>query len=168
MLSRVATTIATRLKLLGAFAKSLLYQRNRGLGMSGRFGKLLVLLAILGGCGGEAKVPVSGTVKYKDQPLGEVNIVLIRADGKTATATTDSSGAFAGLTTDAPQDGALPGEYKVAITPVSTITSDPTSASDYSAPKPSKFPPKFMSAESSGLQVKVEPGMQPLELTLKE
>jgi len=136
--------------------------------MAFRFLSLMTLLVALCGCGGESKIPVSGTVKYKDQPLPDVNVVMIRTDGKTATATTDSSGAFTGVTTDAPQDGALPGEYKVAITPMSTITADPTSAADYSAPKPAKFPAKFMSAESSGLQIKVEAGMQPIELNLAE
>jgi hypothetical protein len=135
--------------------------------MSLRFIGSLALLVILSGCG-ESKVPVSGTVRYQDQPLADVNVVMIRTDGKVATATTDSSGSFANVTTETPEDGALPGQYKVGITPVSTISDQPMSGADYDAPTKPRFPVKYLSSETSELTVTVEPGMGPVQLNLTD
>lgn len=132
-----------------------------------RFALSLVLLLIVTGCG-ESKIPVSGTVLYNDQPLPNVNVVMIRTDGKVASAVTDTSGNFASVSTDGPGDGALAGEYKVGITPVSTVIDEQTSADDYAIPAKSPIPQSYMSADSSGLKVVVELGMAPVKLELKD
>ncbi len=132
-----------------------------------RFALSLVLLLIVTGCG-ESKIPVSGTVLYNDQPLPNVNVVMIRTDGKVASAVTDTSGNFASVSTDGPGDGAPAGEYKVGITPVSTVTDEQTSADDYAIPTKSPIPQSYMSADSSGLKVVVESGMAPVKLELKD
>lgn len=128
---------------------------------------LSALIIFITGCG-ESKVPVSGSVLYNSQPLPNVNVVMIRTDGKVASAVTDSSGNFAALTTDKPGDGALPGEYKVGITPVSTVNEEISSADAYALPAKSPIPQSYMSAESSGLKVVVESGMSPIKLELKD
>lgn len=135
--------------------------------MKQRFILILLLLSTLVGCG-EPKIPVSGSVLYNAQPLPNVNVVMIRTDGKVASAVTDSSGNFASVTTDAPGDGALPGDYKVGITPVSTVPDSQTSADAYAIPTKSPIPPSYMSADSSGLKVVVESGMAPIKLELKD
>ncbi|HBJ36315.1 MAG TPA: hypothetical protein DDZ51_16500 [Planctomycetaceae bacterium] len=127
----------------------------------------LVSLLIVAGCG-ESKIPVSGSVLYNAQPLPNVNVVMIRSDGKVASAVTDSSGNFAAVTTEAPGDGALAGEYKVGITPVSNVSEEITSADAYGTPAKSPFPQSYMSADSSGLKVVVEAGMAPVKLELKD
>jgi hypothetical protein len=127
----------------------------------------LTLLLAITGCG-EPKIPVSGSVLYNSQPLPNVNVVMIRTDGKVASAVTDSSGNFASVTTDAPGDGALVGEYKVGITPVSTAPDEQGSADAYAIPTKSPIPQSYMSADSSGLKVVVESGMAPVKLELKD
>jgi hypothetical protein len=127
----------------------------------------LLLAVVFCGCG-EAKIPVSGSVQYKDKPLSNVNVIMVRSDGKVASATTDANGAFASVTTDAPGDGALAGKYKVGITPVSTASAQPATAADYALPTKQPFPDKYLGSDSSGLEVTVEPGMAPVQLSLKD
>jgi len=132
--------------------------------------KHCVLLAGLGliGCGGEAKIPVSGTVLHNDKPLPNVNVIMVRVDGKVAQGVADANGAFSSMTTEVPGDGAIAGKYKVGITPIGSATSQPTSAADYSVPPMRLFPEKFLSTETSGLEVVVEPNMKPIQLMLKD
>jgi hypothetical protein len=132
-----------------------------------RFAISLVFLLCIAGCG-ESKIPVSGSVLYNSQPLPNVNVVMIRTDGKVASAVTDSSGNFASVTTDAPGDGALAGEYKVGVTPISSVPDEQSSADAYAIPTKSPVPQSYMSAESSGLKVVVESGMAPVKLELKD
>jgi hypothetical protein len=127
----------------------------------------ITTLLIITGCG-ESKIPVSGSVLFNAQPLPNVNVVMIRTDGKVASAITDSSGNFASVTTDAPGDGALAGEYKIGITPVSTVPDAQASADAYAIPAKSPIPQSYMSADSSGLKVVVESGMSPVKLELKD
>lgn len=132
-----------------------------------RFAFTLIFLLVITGCG-ESKIPVTGSVLYNDQPLPNVNVVMIRTDGKVASALTDSSGNFASVTTDAPGDGALAGEYKIGITPVSTVSETQASSDAYAIPTKSPIPQSYMSADSSGLKVVVESGMSPVKLELKD
>jgi hypothetical protein len=84
---------------------------------SGFWGVLAAALAVTGsGCGGP--VPVEGRVTLDGQPVEKAAVVFEREDGagRPASATTDSDGVFH-LTTYKPGDGALPGQYKVIITP---------------------------------------------------
>jgi len=135
--------------------------------MKPRYGLSLVLLVIFTGCG-ESKVPVSGTVLYNSQPLPNVNVVMIRNDGKVASGVTDGNGSFASVTTDAPGDGALPGDYQVVITPVSTVDGGDNTVIDYSLPTKSPFPQSYMSVETSGFKAVVESGMSPVQFELKD
>ena len=78
----------------------------------------VVLVAVLG-CGDDSglprRYPVSGKVTYNGQPLGHGNISFTSVDpnGRAASGTI-TDGRYT-LTTHDPDDGALPGSYKVSI-----------------------------------------------------
>ncbi|HMO85142.1 MAG TPA: hypothetical protein PKC18_09510 [Lacipirellulaceae bacterium] len=85
---------------------------------------LLASLVALLGCGDSGKyVPVSGTVSYVDGSaieleMGSVTFTPVDGAGRAATGTLNPDGTFR-LTTEQPNDGAAPGEYKVTIQAVS-------------------------------------------------
>jgi hypothetical protein len=69
------------------------------------------------GCGGEGKpIKVKGTVTLDGQPLpnGMVTFIPVEKDGRHATGMTGADGSFQ-LTTLSADDGAFPGQYKVAV-----------------------------------------------------
>src|SRR6266849_1144283 len=70
------------------------------------------------GCGSKGKpVKFDGLITYDDEPLGGATVQFSPIDvtrGQPAVGVTDSKGIFR-LTTYAPEDGALPGEYKVTV-----------------------------------------------------
>ena len=77
----------------------------------------LIGLALLVGCNSASisgTVPVGGKVTYKGTPVEGAIITLVpEGNGRTATATTTTGGAFSLTTVDA--SGAMPGKYKVTI-----------------------------------------------------
>jgi hypothetical protein len=141
----------------------------------------LVMLASVGGCGGEYATseivdtaPVSGTLTYKGQPLEYYQVVFMPVDGtRVAAGVTDAEGKFKMGTNDG-GDGAPPGEAKVAVSfvgPPSTgeagleqVIDDPSKL-----PKPKiKIPAKYGDPETSGLTQTVPPeGITDLKLDLK-
>jgi hypothetical protein len=63
-------------------------------------------------------VAVQGIVRLDGQPLKSAAVQFVPEDsGRDATAMTDENGRFV-LSTFEPRDGAVPGEYKVVVTPV--------------------------------------------------
>lgn len=76
------------------------------------------LLAV-SGCGSDdglaARYPVQGTVTYRNKPLekGTINFQSVSPEGRGASGDIQE-GAYR-LTTQAPNDGALPGKYRVSI-----------------------------------------------------
>lgn len=103
---------------------------------------------------------------YQDKPLPDVNVVMVRDDGVVATTVTGGDGTFENVTTEAPNDGALPGTYAVGITPVSTPPGEEGATENYAVPGPPPFPTKYLSSDTSGLSVVVEEGMSPVSLQL--
>ena len=92
-------------------------------------------ILVLSGCGKEdsrpGRVPVTGTVLRTGQPVADASVIL-EPVGNTPAATgmTDAAGRFE-LTNFDPNDGAVPGEYKVAISKVQIIRAErPANASD--------------------------------------
>lgn len=72
------------------------------------------------GCGGSGSlgtVPVTGSVTLDGEPVEGASVVFspVTAEGRAAAAKTGPDGKFK-LTTQATDDGAVPGSYKVAIT----------------------------------------------------
>ncbi len=75
--------------------------------------------SFLVGCGsdGPQVVPVQGTVNFKGQPIGKINVLFVPdqgSKGMMAEGTTDESGKFK-LQTKDPGDGAMVGSYSVAF-----------------------------------------------------
>jgi hypothetical protein len=85
------------------------------------------MLLVIGaaGCAGGALKPVQGTVKLDGQPLAGASVLFIAEDpaGRNATGFTDPSGTFR-LSTYEPNDGALPGKYKVVVQPPTPAAPD--------------------------------------------
>jgi hypothetical protein len=78
---------------------------------------LLVLLVGLSGCGGQGKpVKVEGVVTLdgKAFPGATVTFLPAAGSGKSASGLSEEDGSFR-LTTFKPDDGALPGEYKIIV-----------------------------------------------------
>ena len=79
---------------------------------------LAAMLAASGCGGGSGPVPVRGVVKLDGQPVVNAAVIFVpqAPGGREAYGSTDANGTFR-LTTTKPDDGALPGKYKVVIQP---------------------------------------------------
>ena len=84
---------------------------------------LPILCLLLVGCSGSngddnrpSRVPVTGSITYKGQPVEGAQVVFSpkSPDGTAAAGTTDESGRFE-LTTFTDNDGAIPGSYNVTV-----------------------------------------------------
>jgi hypothetical protein len=87
---------------------------------------VMMLLGCGGGGGSLDTVPISGVVTLDGTPVEGANVVFAptSGDGSAASGVTDSSGRYQ-LTTQDPNDGALPGSYMVMISK-STVGQDAT------------------------------------------
>ena len=120
--------------------------------------------------GVEGVVPVSGTVTYQGKPVEGANVIFApeAPAARSASGTTEADGRFQ-LTTLQPDDGALCGKYKVAISKVQ-VANAMTAEEMTSAEARKKFeknggPPKldvkselpedYQDAASSGLTAEV-------------
>lgn len=134
----------------------------------------IALVALtLGGCSknsGRPKVyPVSGTVKFKGEPVANANIVFLPegSSPRNPAGTTDAQGNFK-LTSYDTNDGAVAGDYIVIIVPgASTDGKKPEerTAQDLINLGPGGkiegqaiFPPKYSDKKTSGLQRSVVAG----------
>lgn len=123
---------------------------------------ILILLTGLG-CGA-SPVGVKGALTVDGKPLANATVMFVPedADGKTATGTTDASGAFR-LTTFKLNDGAMRGSYKIVVThsepvviPKDIKDVDEQKAYVASQPrKPSIVPEKYSHAEQTPLKHRV-------------
>ncbi len=82
-----------------------------------RFGILLVITAVLTGCGdGRDGVPVSGKITVKGQPLADILVTFQPlGEGIGSTGTTDSDGRYTLQFADNQQEGAAPGKHQVTF-----------------------------------------------------
>ena len=115
------------------------------------------------GCGGQT-APVEGRVKFKDgsdvSVLAGYEVDFQPEGGKTsATGQIAPDGTFK-LTTFGADDGAIPGQHRVAITP-------PPSPDPDKPPEKSKLPTKYSSFDTSELAVEIKPGRNNIELELE-
>ena len=81
---------------------------------------VVVLCFVVAGCGGPTRpetVPVAGRVTYQGKPVPMGQIMFYPEQGHPATGTIDANGAYR-LRTFAPDNGAIPGRYRVTITAV--------------------------------------------------
>jgi len=145
------------------------------------FCRAAVVIAIApvlaGGCGPKdtrvRRVPVSGTVLYKGEFVADAEVVFDSGGNTPAAAgKTGATGRFR-LTTFDTNDGAVPGEYKVAVRKVQVISKAPKAASDDAAgPPPDEkwlLPAKYGNSATSGFTASVkETGENEFEFKLVE
>lgn len=125
------------------------------------------------GCGpkGPAMVPVSGVVKLDGAPVpaGAGVTFMPVGTGRPATGQTDQDGRFT-LTTEKANDGALEGEYVVAVSGVRTVgavaNADGTSGDVSQARQEWFVPQKYSNQATSDLRQTVSKDMKPVELNL--
>jgi hypothetical protein len=146
-------------------------------------GSALTLALILwaAGCGAKNKpVPVNGSVTLDGRPI-EGAMVTFAPDGgggREATAITDKEGAFQ-LTTFKPNDGALPGSYKVTVDYKEGAVAPPAGgqkeafAGYEKAQKQKQKPPKYVIPERYSNPAKTQlkftvPHDGPIKLELKK
>ena len=132
-------------------------------------GVFLFLPALLLGCGGPQPIGISGSVKYKDEPVANVNVVFLGPGGATATGVTDAQGNFSSVTSAAGK-GALPGEYVVTITPSATVSDEPISAPNaYSTESTeSPFPVRYADSAGTPLKATVAPDKTKFDFVLTD
>lgn len=137
-----------------------------------RFGLTLAVAAGLfaSGCGsgGPRMGRVSGTVTYQGEPLKAGTVTFIATDTQrpNATGTIEADGSYS-LQTSVPGDGAVVGDYKVAISDL-----DPN---DFNTEMPgmplqipkSAIPKQYTDAGTSGLTATVESGRNRFDFDLK-
>ena len=129
-----------------------------------RFAPLLLALLPLavGGCG-QKKIIVTGKLTIKGNgPLPGGMIVFAPVDGGLsggARGYVREDGTFT-LSTDKPEDGSLPGKYKVLVVP-------PSKKGGEDAPNlPLPIDPRYAEFDTSGLTAEVTPAQHHFEFTL--
>ena len=129
---------------------------------------LTVVVVMLCGCTSKPdnrprRVPVTGTVLYKGQPVADATVLFEPAnDTPAAAGKTDAQGHYR-LETFDPADGAVPGDYKITVRKVEVIRGHKGEQvpDDYVGPPPDEkwlLPAKFSKAETSGLAATVNEG----------
>jgi hypothetical protein len=126
---------------------------------------MFLAVAAPSGCGKKdnrmARVPVTGTVLRMGQPVAGASVIFEPVgDTPAATGDTDASGRFQ-LTTFDKGDGAVPGEYKVAVRKVEVMGGNlPADApDDLERPPPDEkwlLPVKYGHTSSSSLTANVK------------
>jgi len=129
---------------------------------------LTALTIILSGCSTKPdnrprRVPVTGTVLYKGQPVANATVLFEPAnDTPAAAGKTDAQGRYH-LETFGSADGAVPGDYKITVRKVEVIRGQKGEQvpDDYVGPPPDEkwlLPAKYSKAETSGLAATVKEG----------
>ncbi len=134
-----------------------------------RYGPLLALLLVLGGCGDAGRVAVAGKVLFNGAPLESGTITFIPMSG------TESPSAGAPISDGSftvPGDkGPLPGKFRVEIksprkTGKKVNVSVPTAQKGVALEETVEaIPPKYN--RDSELKADIQPGAPPLEFDLK-
>lgn len=118
------------------------------------------------GCGEKTgTIPISGKVTYQGKPVANARVMFTpKSGGRPADGNTNADGGYR-LGTFMAGDGALPGEYSVAISHSDVDVTKPpsTEITDGAAYEPikeetakSKIPAKYQSPTQSGLKAVVE------------
>ncbi|MHB8900145.1 MAG: carboxypeptidase-like regulatory domain-containing protein [Thermoguttaceae bacterium] len=150
----------------------------------GLLGLVMGPLLLLAGCAPPAAdrpatYPVTGVVTYKGEPVADANVNFQLAGGSGyAVGKTDAAGKYT-LMTFVDGDGALPGEYKVAITkfeqtaqasaaPDTSEEYAPAEQSEEAAPAKNLLPAKYANSETSGLTATVTEGPSTADFELTD
>jgi len=168
-------------------AQSVIWSHHRQ-SAARRVSALVLIGLFLAGCGsgggtaGTPVFPVSGVVKHNGQPVAGADIVFNLKDGSGSSfGRTDASGVYQ-LTTRRSNDGAVPGDYLVAISkadeaPVDESANIPQDSPNYNPfvgkgstarPKPKTgIPAKYSDAKTSGLTARVAEEKNTIDFELK-
>jgi hypothetical protein len=138
-----------------------------------RVSVLLSVGIVASGCGGNAKTsPVTGRVTYKDKPVAKASVSFTPVEGATpaASGVTDEDGRFT-LSTFGIDDGALPGNYQVAI--IARGPDRPPRPGEMGSGMPGEkmpgepvIPTKYFAPDSSGLTYEVKRGKNQADFDL--
>jgi hypothetical protein len=133
----------------------------------GRLVAVAVVAATLGGCGGPRVYPVSGKIVWKDgKPATELEGALLIFDlpeKQTSAQGVVLADATFQLTTSKPNDGALPGKYKVLVTERRKAGSGP----DPSEMAPGVMDIRFSDPSTSDLYATIEEKTNDITLTVE-
>jgi hypothetical protein len=119
-----------------------------------RFVARAVLFILFVGCGQSETVPVTGTVTLNGQPATEAEVIFTPSKGRVASGATDAAGRFT-LSTNKPDDGAVPGDHKVTVVEYYPPGKAPPMTS---GGPPSRFPSQYAEASQTPLEAKVARG----------
>ncbi|MFM7291524.1 MAG: hypothetical protein ACKOWG_11135 [Planctomycetia bacterium] len=119
---------------------------------------LATLAATAAGCRPNDKAFVKGRITLAGEPLDNVLVMFVPAAGPSSGGTTDADGRY-GLTSG-PKLGkqVFTGRCKVSV---GEIADDPTKP-----PPPPRFDPRYLSAESSGLDCDLKTGPNTVDFDL--
>ena len=123
-----------------------------------------LVVVSLAGCGRKT-YPVEGKVVWSDgQPATELagyGVTFESAEANVGAEGVVKADATFTLSTERPDDGALPGKHRVALSP-------PDPLHDVDRPRPkSKIPAKYGDLKKSGLEVTIERKTNPVVLTVE-
>lgn len=122
----------------------------------------VVLLAL--GCGSRYKTaPVSGTITYKGKPVEHGTVTFYPRSGEAPASGPIGRGGEFILTTDRPNDGAIPGKHKVTVRAYGN-TADVSVAANPA--KDQAVPSKYADAGTTTLSVDVIDGPNHFDLKL--
>ncbi|HZW31223.1 MAG TPA: hypothetical protein VFF52_10980 [Isosphaeraceae bacterium] len=143
----------------------------------------LVVVGSLVGCGDDEigrRYPVSGSVQYKGQPVAHGRISFIPAKGGEGRAAAGEiqDGRYA-LTTVTPDDGALPGSYRVSLMAKEIDLTQVKANQKGGSARPSDvikankaaknlIPVKYASPETSGQTAQVKEGPNTIDFDLTD
>ena len=123
-----------------------------------------VMLGCKPGVNRPATAPVSGTVTLGGAPVAGATVSFQAVDGgRSSVAITDASGRYE-LTTFVRGDGAVPGDYKVAVSKMTQDVVESAPGERYEPPSgpipepKNQLPAKYANADKSGLKVTVTTG----------
>lgn len=130
---------------------------------------ILACVAAAPGCGesGPTMGRVAGKVTYNGKPVpkGTISFQSTAPGGRNATGAIAEDGSYT-LQTENPGDGAIVGDYKVAVTARDDVILDYIPKK---APPPKRLTPeKYENPETSGLTAKVEPGSNTRDFPLTD
>jgi hypothetical protein len=136
-----------------------------------RIGFIVAVAAMLAaaGCGGGPTMGrVSGTVSAGGKPLDAGTVTFIATDGQrpNATGAIQPGGSYK-LQTAEPGDGAVVGDYQVAISDVDSSTYNNALPGAPVAKPKSAIPSTYQDAKTSGLTARVERGNNKFDFDLK-
>jgi hypothetical protein len=126
-----------------------------------------VLVALVGGCAGNGPQPVEGTIVWEDgnpaTELATAQVVFdLPAKQTSARGSVRPDGAFR-LTTFKPDDGALPGDYKVMVLEVARKTMP----GDSTRLMPGVIDTRYADPSTTDLTASVKPGVNKITLKVK-